>query len=137
MRELIYLKKNNLIAIICLLFTACNQQNMTERKIAYLDKESFHFNLGMIEIDSAYNFDLFIKPIGTEPLIIDSVSTNCECTNVLYSHNTIKIGDSAKFTVTYKPGKSDTSFFSSGFIVQANIKNYFFPISFSGTFKNK
>jgi hypothetical protein len=137
MKELRCLKTNNLITIIGLLMMACNQQNSNERKIAFLGKESFHFNLGTVETDSVYNFDLFVKPIGTEPLVIDSVSTNCECTNVIFLHNTIKIGDSAKFTVTYKPGKSDTSFFSSGFIVQANIKNYFVPISFSGTFVNK
>jgi hypothetical protein len=136
MKELNYLKNYSLLIISCSILTACNSLNNKERNLALIEKDNYLFNIGTVKKDTLYTFEFFIKPIGNTPLIVDSVSRNCECTNVIFPHEPINEGDSAKFIVTYRPNKTDT-IISSGFLVQANIKNYFVPIYFLGKINNQ
>ncbi|MCA6435931.1 MAG: DUF1573 domain-containing protein [Bacteroidetes bacterium] len=121
--------------IICLAIIAlrCNENKKIERKVAILQTEDLVFNVGHILKDSTYKFNFYVKSVGDNPLIVDSVSKNCECTNVKFSHKPINKGDSAKFEVTFKANKSDSGKFTSSFVIKANVKNYFVPVYFTGT----
>jgi len=133
MKRLSFLKIYSLVYVLTALLFGCDGSDVPKRQIAKVTAANSVFEVGSVKRDTAYTFDFYVKSEGNVPLVIDSVSTNCECTNVVFSHEPVLKGDSAKFIVTYKVNKRDSGVFTSGFMVLANIKNYFMPISFTGT----
>lgn len=133
MKKLKPLKINKfLFVIITLLLVSCVNEK-AERNIAKLATDDLVFNVGSINKDCTHVFNFYLKSVGENPLIIDSVSTNCVCTNVKFTRVPVQKGDSAKLTVTYKANKQDSGKFTASFMVQANIQKYFVPVYFTGT----
>jgi hypothetical protein len=133
MKKLRHLRISKLLLqFVTLILVSCGNE-IRDRKIAKLATEDLVFNVGNIKKNDTHVFNFYVKSIGENPLIVDTVSTNCVCTNVRFLHTPIYKGDSIKFTVTYKANKQDSGKFTASFMVQANIQNYFVPVYFTGT----
>lgn len=57
------------------------------------------FNLGKVGI-GAQNFKFYVYNIGNKPLIIESVSASCGCTNLHMDNKTLNPGDSSIVFIT-------------------------------------
>ncbi|GAB3936342.1 hypothetical protein GCM10028827_39250 [Mucilaginibacter myungsuensis] len=70
----------------------------------------------------SFDHTFYIKSTGGADLIIDTVSSSCDCTNVTWQKGPIKTGDSAFVKVTVKPQASFRGEASTYLLIKTNGK---------------
>lgn len=82
-------------------------------------------DLGKVYYDETYHITIPIKNIGTDPVQILRVDTDCGCSKATYSKEWLSVGDSAALSVDFKPTKEETPFYRTIVILtNSNISQY-------------
>ena len=134
MIKLIHLKLK-VISSFALLFLINCTSNNKQKSFTVIQNNYTNYNVGDLVRDSDYTYKFYLKNIGNVPLVIDTASRSCECTNVIYPKTTTEVDDSAEVIVKYKPLKSDTGIVKTSIVLSVNTKDYFTPIVFYGRIK--
>ena len=96
-------------------FTAFQQSSKAEFKF---EKETHDF--GKIPLNKPVTYEFKFTNVGTEPIIISKVESNCGCTVPQYTQAPIKPGEEGSISVTYNA--SSVSHFSKSVRVFSNAK---------------
>jgi Protein of unknown function (DUF1573) len=73
--------------------------NNSEKPVAKISLDNNQHNFGTVKEGSVLSWDLNIKSIGEDTLIITDVKTSCGCTAVLVSNDKLKPGESGSVRI--------------------------------------
>jgi hypothetical protein len=116
--------------VICTIIALVSCKGTNSSK-PILEVENRVLNMGTIHLDSSYGITYRMKNAGQADLIIDTVSSSCECTVPHSSKRIVQPSDTFAILVTYKP--VDPGRFNKSVVVKSNIDSVFTVLSFRGT----
>ncbi len=96
-------------------FTAFQQSSKAEFKF---EKETHDF--GKIPLNNPVTYEFKFTNVGTEPIIISKVESNCGCTVPQYTQTPVKPGEEGSVSITYNA--SSASHFTKSVRVFSNAK---------------
>lgn len=89
------MKRFILLCVIVAICSAAGAQKLV------LDRTTV--NLDTVELKSRNIFEVGYRNAGDKPLVLKSVTTNCNCTKIKWNKAPLMPGDSAKIEIVFTP----------------------------------
>ena len=124
--------KNNKLYFNYLIILALSFVTITCNSVKYkkpqIKVENSNINLGTIDIDSTYDVKFRIFNIGSQQLIIDTVSVSCDCSVPSFNKRKVQPHTSIDLIIKYSP--VDEGEFKKVIIIKSNIDSIFTVLKF-------
>lgn len=117
------LMKNILLSLSAVLFLSCSWLHAQEKIAPGLEFDKTVHNFGDILLDSgAVSCSFTLKNTGDKPAVIYNVTTTCGCTDVKWTKEPIRPGQTGKISVTYSNDEGPYPFDKSLTVYLSNVK---------------
>ena len=90
------------IYVAILLFLSMTCTVAAKEQKGYLSVKNSYFNFGSFPKKQVRSCVFILKNTGTKPVLLENVTTSCNCTAVKYSRQPILPGKTTYLTVYYK-----------------------------------
>lgn len=113
----------------CCLPSVAGAQNSAQNAPILKFEETEH-SFGLVaENKGPVSHDFIFKNVGSAPLVISNVTTDCGCTTPFYPKQPIRAGEKGKVTISYDPSNRPGVFFKSIRVyTNAQVKPYLIKI---------
>ncbi len=124
--------RNIYVVILIFLSMACAVAAKEQK--GYLSVKNSNFNFGLFPKKQVRSCVFILQNTGTKPVLLENVTTSCNCTAVKYSSTTYSAyGKTAYLTVYYNGKNYDAGHFKKSIDINSTAENSTLRLFISGT----
>lgn len=124
--------KNVLYSLICSLIfvSACSTFSEESLEQALVDFPAYQFEFDTLQVGDTLRHEFRFTNIGEADLIIDTVSSNCDCALGYFPNNPVKPGQTDRIEVSFSPQES--GYATRRYVVRTNTDSVFHVLTLQG-----
>jgi hypothetical protein len=117
-----------LLPLFCcvLLFSSCGKKRQKVEITsgpALMGLKEAKCDVGEVKRNASVSHDYVFYNLGSEPLVINEVITDCNCLQAKYTKEPVQPGESGEITLTVIGSRLQPGYFQRGAIVYSNANN--------------